>query len=107
MSDEQKRRGRPTVRNAEILEGIMKNDATRKAFKEQVDNLVSSKKSMLYEQECFSEDVAAVAEKTGLSKGFIGKIVTAVAKNKESEVVAESEGLIEVIEQIYSENGDE
>jgi hypothetical protein len=48
-----------------------------------------------------------VSEKTGLSKGFIGKIVTAIAKNKEEDVKAESEGLVEVLERIYSENEDE
>jgi len=63
---------------------------------------VESKKAMISESECFGEDVAAVAEDTGLGKGFITKIVTAIAKNNEENVKAESEGIAEVLETIFN-----
>ena len=103
MSEEQKKgRGRPKVENAVVLAEIMKNEATRRKFKQQIDVLVESKKVMINESECFSEDVAAVAEDTGLGKGFITKIVTAIAKNNEESVKAESEGIAEVLETIFN-----
>ena len=101
-SNEKKRRGRPEKDNSAVLAEILKNDATRKKFKEQINNLVFHKKAMINEAECFSEDVGAVAEQTGLGKTFISKLVGAIAKNKEASVKAESEGLAEVLEMVFN-----
>lgn len=104
---EQKRRGRPEVDNQTVLDEVMKNAETRKKFKERLDVLVQNKKNLIYENECYSEDVSAVAKDYGLNKGFISEIVDARAKNKESIVISNNRGVVEVLEQIYSENGDE
>lgn len=96
------KRGRKAVNNSAVLAEILKNEVTRKAFKTKVDTLVESKKSMMYDQEAFAEDVGSVAETTKLSKGFINKIVTAIAKNNEALVKEESEGVAEVLEVIFN-----
>lgn len=103
---EQKKRGRKPANNAAVLAEILKNAETRKKFEQQIDVLVENKKTMLLDSEAFSEDVAAVAERTQLSKGFINKIVAAIANGKEDVLMAESEGIAEVLKEVFNVSGE-
>ncbi len=100
---EQRGRGRPSVDDEAIFNGLMKNEETRKKFKAQLDNLVYLKKGLISEQETFAEDVAGVAESTGMSKGWLNKFVASKAKNKEKDLAVQGTMFAEVLELLYTE----
>lgn len=95
--------GRPSVaaKDKAALESILKNSETRKVFKESVDNLVHHKRAMLSEGECYREDVGAVSEKFSLSKKKINALITALARDKEEELASDSEGLAELLQEVF------
>jgi Holliday junction resolvase RusA-like endonuclease len=95
--------GRPSValKDKAALEAILKNDETRKVFKEQVDNLVHHKRAMLNEAEIYRDDVGAVSEKFSLSKKKLNAIIGALAKDKEGELAEDSEGLAELLQEVF------
>lgn len=76
--------GRPNsaAKDKAALEEILKNNETRKVFKESVDNLVYHKRAMLSEAETYREDVGAVSEKFSLSKKKLNALIGALAKIK-------------------------
>lgn len=82
---EQKRRGRPENNDNEVLTAILNNEDKRKEFVEAIDNLVYHKRKIEADMLLHKEDVSAVSEKFGLSKGLLNKKVTAILKEKESE----------------------
>ena len=100
---EVKQVGRPSVaaKDKSALESILKNEETRKVFKESVDNLVHHKRAMLNEGECYREDVGAVSEKFSLSKKKINALVGALAKDKEGELAEDSEGIAELLQEVF------
>jgi hypothetical protein len=95
--------GRPSVaaKDKSALESILKNEETRKVFKESVDNLVHHKRAMLNEAENYREDVGAVSEKFSLSKKKVNALVGALAKDKEEELASDSEGLAELLQEVF------
>jgi len=95
--------GRPSVaaKDKTALEEILKNNETRKVFKESVDNLVHHKRAMLNEAENYREDVGAVSEKFSLSKKKLNAIVGALAKEKEGELAEDSEGIAELLQEVF------
>jgi len=95
--------GRPSVaaKDKSALESILKNSETRKVFKESVDNLVHHKRAMLNEAENYREDVGAVSEKFSLSKKKINALVGALAKDKEGELAEDSEGIAELLQEVF------
>ena len=95
--------GRPSVaaKDKSALESILKNEETRKVFKESVDNLVYHKRAMLSEAETYREDVGAVSEKFSLSKKKINALVGALAKDKEGELAEDSEGIAELLQEVF------
>lgn len=100
---EVKQVGRPSVaaKDKSALESILKNEETRKVFKESVDNLVHHKRAMLNEAENYREDVGAVSEKFSLSKKKINALVGALAKDKEGELAEDSEGIAELLQEVF------
>lgn len=95
--------GRPSVaaKDKAALESILKNEETRKVFKESVDNLVYHKRAMLSEAENYREDVGAVSEKFSLSKKKLNALVGALAKDKEGELAEDSEGIAELLQEVF------
>ena len=95
--------GRPNsaAKDKSALESILKNEETRKVFKESVDNLVHHKRAMLSEGECYREDVGAVSEKFSLSKKKLNAIVGALAKEREGELAEDSEGIAELLQEVF------
>ena len=95
--------GRPNsaAKDKAALESILKNEETRKVFKESVDNLVHHKRAMLSEAETYREDVGAVSEKFSLSKKKINALITALARDKEEELASDSEGLAELLQEVF------
>lgn len=95
--------GRPSsvMKDRVALEAILKNSETRKVFKEQIDNLVHHKREMMSEIECYREDVGAVSEKFSLSKKKINALVGALAKDKEGELAEDSEGIAELLQEVF------
>lgn len=95
--------GRPSsiAKDKAALESILKNTETRKVFKESVDNLVYHKRAMLSEAENYREDVGAVSEKFSLSKKKINALITALARDKEEELASDSEGLAELLQEVF------
>lgn len=100
---EVKQVGRPSsiAKDKAALESILKNSETRKVFKESVDNLVHHKRAMLNEAENYREDVGAVSEKFSLSKKKINALITALARDKEEELASDSEGLAELLQEVF------
>jgi len=100
---EAKQVGRPSsiMKDKSALESILKNSETRKVFKEQIDNLVHHKREMMSEIECYREDVGAVSEKFSLSKKKLNAIVGALAKEKEGELAEDSEGIAELLQEVF------
>ena len=100
---EVKQVGRPSsiAKDKAALESILKNTETRKVFKESVDNLVHHKRAMLNEAENYREDVGAVSEKFSLSKKKINALITALARDKEEELASDSEGLAELLQEVF------
>lgn len=100
---EVKQVGRPSsaAKDKSALESILKNNETRKIFKESVDNLVHHKRAMLNEAENYREDVGAVSEKFSLSKKKINALITALARDKEEELASDSEGLAELLQEVF------
>ena len=94
--------GRPSsiAKDKAALESILKNTETRKVFKESVDNLVHHKRAMLNECENYREDVGAVSEKFSLSKK-LNAIIGALAKEKEGELAEDSEGIAELLQEVF------
>ena len=95
--------GRPSVaaKDKAALESILKNSETRKVFKESVDNLVHHKRAMLNEAENYREDVGAVSEQFSLSKKKLNALINALAKDKEGELAEESEGIAELLQEVF------
>ena len=95
--------GRPNsaAKDKTALESILKNSETRKVFKESVDNLVHHKRAMLNEAENYREDVGAVSEKFSLSKKKVNAVVNALAKDKEGELAEDSEGIAELLQEVF------
>jgi len=95
--------GRPSVaaKDKVALEEILKNNETRKVFKESVDNLVYHKRAMLSEAETYRDDVGAVSEKFSLSKKKVNAVVNALAKDKEGELAEDSEGIAELLQEVF------
>ena len=95
--------GRPSsiMKDKVALESILKNSETRKVFKESVDNLVHHKRAMLNEAENYREDVGAVSEKFSLSKKKLNAIVGALAKEREGELAEDSEGIAELLQEVF------
>ncbi len=95
--------GRPNsaAKDKSALEEILKNSETRKVFKESVDNLVHHKRAMLNEAENYREDVGAVSEKFSLSKKKVNAVVNALAKDKEGELAEDSEGIAELLQEVF------
>lgn len=83
---EQKRRGRPESNDNEILTAILNNEDKRKEFVEAIHNLVYHKRKIEADMLLHKEDVSAVSEKFGLSKGLLNKKVAAIVKEKEEEM---------------------
>ena len=100
---EVKQVGRPNsaAKDKAALESILKNNETRKVFKESVDNLVYHKRAMLSEAENYRDDVGAVSEKFSLSKKKLNAIVGALAKEKEGELAEDSEGIAELLQEVF------
>jgi len=100
---EVKQVGRPSsiAKDKAALESILKNSETRKVFKESVDNLVHHKRAMLSEAETYREDVGAVSEKFSLSKKKVNAVVNALAKDKEGELAEDSEGIAELLQEVF------
>ena len=100
---EVKQVGRPNsaAKDKAALESILKNNETRKVFKESVDNLVYHKRAMLSEAENYREDVGAVSEKFSLSKKKLNALVGALAKDKEGELAEDSEGIAELLQEVF------
>ena len=100
---EVKQVGRPSsiAKDKSALESILKNEETRKVFKESVDNLVHHKRAMLSEGECYREDVGAVSEKFSLSKKKLNALINALAKDKEGELAEDSEGIAELLQEVF------
>ena len=100
---EAKQIGRPSsiAKDKSALESILKNEETRKVFKESVDNLVHHKRAMLNEAENYREDVGAVSEKFSLSKKKLNALVGALAKDKEGELAEDSEGIAELLQEVF------
>ena len=100
---EVKQVGRPRsiAKDKAALESILKNSETRKVFKEIVDNLVHHKRAMLHEAENYREDVGAVSEKFSLSKKKVNAVVNALAKHKEGELAEDSEGIAELLQEVF------
>lgn len=100
---EVKQVGRPSVaaKDKAALEEILKNTETRKVFKESVDNLVHHKRATLNEAENYREDVGAVSEKFSLSKKKLNAIIGALAKEKEGELAEDSEGIAELLQEVF------
>ncbi len=103
MEVEAKVVGRPNsaAKDKAALESILKNTETRKVFKESVDNLVHHKRAMLNEAENYRDDVGAVSEKFSLSKKKINALITALARDKEEELASDSEGLAELLQEVF------
>jgi hypothetical protein len=99
----QTKRGRPENKDAVVLESLMKNEETRKAFKEKIDNLVYLKRRLNDEMEVMREDVSAVAESTGMSKGWLNKFVNSKSKGKEQELAEQGATFAEAVELLYTE----
>ena len=95
--------GRPnsSAKDKSALEEILKNTETRKVFKESVDNLVYHKRAMLSEAETYREDFGAVSEKFSLSKKKLNALVGALAKDKEGELAEDSEGIAELLQEVF------
>ena len=95
--------GRPNsaAKDKTALESILKNSETRKVFKESVDSLVHHKRAMLNEAETYREDVGAVSEKFSLSKKKVNAVVNALAKDKEGELAEDSEGIAELLQEVF------
>ena len=102
MSDlEQKRgRGRPENNDNEVLTSILNDEDKRKEFTEAIDNLVFHKKKIEADMLLHKEDVSAVSEKFGLSKGLLNKKVTAIVKEKESEEADKALTLHELLTEV-------
>ena len=100
---EVKQVGRPNsaAKDKAALESILKNSETRKVFKESVDNLVHHKRAMLNEAENYREDVGAVSEKFSLSKKKLNALINALAKDKEGELAEDSEGIAELLQEVF------
>ena len=95
--------GRPNsiAKDKSALESILKNNETRKVFKESVDNLVYHKRAMLSEAENYRDDVGSVSEKFSLSKKKVNAVVNALAKDKEGELAEDSEGIAELLQEVF------
>lgn len=105
---EQRKRGRPTSDDEATFAALMKNEETRQDFKEKLENLIYLRKRLNEEQEVFAEDVSAVAESTGMSKGWINKWVGSKAKGKEKDLATQGALFAEALELMYNdEDGDE
>lgn len=101
---EQKRNaGRPKSEDRQALDAIMKNEKTREAFKDVVDNLVSSKLGLLMKQETHTSDIAGAAETFKLSKGWINTLVNGLANDKIQEVAEKGSLIAEVVEELFAE----
>lgn len=97
---EQKRRGRPEANDNEILTAILNNEDKRKEFVDAIDNLVFHKRKIEADMLLHKEDVNAVSEKFGLSKGLLNKKVTAIVKEKEREEADKALTLHELLTEV-------
>lgn len=100
---EQKRRGRPEANDNEILTAILNNEDKRKEFVEAIENLVYHKRKIEADMLLHKEDVSAVSEKFGLSKGLLNKKVTAIVKEKEIEEADKALVLHELLTEVRCE----
>jgi len=98
---EQKRSvGRPKSDDKLALDEILKNETTRKKFKQVVDGLVESKVALKYKQETHAEDVAGASETFKLSKGWINALVNGLAADKIQEVAEKGSLIAEAVEEL-------
>lgn len=104
---EKAKRGRPQQNDSGVMDALLKNEATQKKFKAQLENLVFHKRAMILEAESYAEDVSAVAEDTQLSKGFINKLVNSLAKDKQMDLAKEGTMFAEVVETMFANEQDE
>ena len=100
---EQRKRGRPVADDTGALEAIMKNEDTRKEFEDAITNLVYHKREIAAKMEMYSEDVSAVSEKYGLSKGVLNAKVTAIVKDKVVEATERANCVLEILTEIGGE----
>ena len=98
---EQKRgRGRPENNDNEVLTAILNDEDKRKEFVEAISNLVTNKRLIEADMLLHKDDVSAVSEKFGLSKGLLNKKVTAIVKEKESEEADKALTLHELLTEV-------
>ena len=101
---EQKRgRGRPESNDNEVLTDILNDENKRKEFVEAIENLVFHKRKIESDMLLHKEDVSAVSDKFGLSKGLLNKKVTAIVKDKEGEEADKALVLHELLTEVRCE----
>ena len=100
MTEQKRSVGRPKSDDSLALAEILKNEITRKKFKQVVDNLVESKVALKYKQETHAEDVAGASETFKLSKGWINALVNGLAADKIQEVAEKGSLIAEAVEEL-------
>lgn len=93
-------RGRPQNTDNEVLTDILNDENKRKEFVEAIENLVFHKRKIEADTLLHKEDVSAVSEKYGLSKGLLNKKVTAIVKDKEGEEADKALTLHELLTEV-------
>jgi heme oxygenase len=100
MSEPKRGRGRPENNDNEVLTDILNDEVKRKEFTEAIQNLVFHKRKIEADTMLHKDDVSAVSEKFGLSKGLLNKKVTAIVKEKEVEMADSALTLHELLTEV-------
>jgi hypothetical protein len=82
-----KKRGRKQIDNVSVLNDILDKPAEREVFIEQINKLVGQREQLDGKVKFYNDDVKSTAEAYKLGKGFVSKVVGAVAKGNIKDVI--------------------